>query len=192
MRVNQWLLFGHLIGVVVLFGAIAVENLTFVFMSRAKSVEDLRGATTFAPTLPVLFPVGAVLLLGFGIGLVAHSRRFEFGEAWIDISLGLVVVLMVLGPTVQGRRIDHITDAARSSGGGPIPADLAGRVRDPILRTSMLVSSWLAIGIVFLMARKPDWTAAWISVVIFGLIGVAESLLLSRLGSPSADGPALR
>jgi uncharacterized membrane protein len=192
MRGDQWLLFGHLVGVIVLFGAIALENGTLFFMLRSRTVEDLRGATTFARLLGRIFPVAVVLILGFGIGLVAHSHEFKFGEAWIDLGLGLLIVLTIVGPTVQGRRVEHIHAAVRAAPPGPLTADLVQKVRDPIMRTAMVVSTWLAIGIVFLMTRQPDWTGAWLTVVVFGLIGVGESMMLSRLGPPPAEGPALR
>src|SRR3954462_14893847 len=70
MRGDEWLLFGHLIGVIVLFGAVAIENATLVSVLRARTVDDLRGATTFVPLLSRLFPIAVVLILGFGIGLV--------------------------------------------------------------------------------------------------------------------------
>src|SRR4051794_10097336 len=143
MRADQWLLFGHLIGVLALFSAIALENAILVFMLRARTVEELRGATTFTPLLPRLFPVAVVLIVGFGLGLVGHSDEFKFGQAWIDLSLGLVIVLAIMGPTVQGRRNDHIAADARTAQAGPIPAPLAAKVQDPVLRIGVCLSSWL-------------------------------------------------
>jgi len=181
VRADQWLLFGHLIGVLTLFVAIALENLILVFTLRARTVEQLRSATIFEPLLPRLFPIGVVLILGFGIGLVAHSGEFKFGQAWIDLALGLVIVLTIMGPTVQGRRNDHIRAEARTAPNGPIPAGLAAKVRDPVLRTSVCISSWLAFSLVFLMARQPDWAGSWLTIVVFGLIGVSQSLVVSRV-----------
>jgi hypothetical protein len=191
MRADQWLLFGHLVGVLVLFSAIALENVILVFLLRARTVEGLRSATTFAPLLSRLFPIGVVLILGFGIGLVAHSDEFKFGQAWIDLGLGLLILLAIVGPTVQGRRTDHITAEARSAADGPVPAPLSAKVHDPVLRTAIFVSSWLAFGIVFLMTRQPDWAGSWITVVVFGLIGVSESLIVGRVTEPVEAGPTL-
>lgn len=191
MRVDQWLLFGHLLGVVVLFGAIAIENVTLVYTLRARTTEELRAATTFAPLLHGMFPAGAALLLGFGVAMVARSDQYKFGDAWIDLALGLLVVLAATGPLVQGRRTDAVAERARAAPAGPVPAELAARVRDPVLRTSSIVSSWLALGIVALMARKPDWTGAWLIVVAFGLIGVGASLVVGQVRPAAADEPAL-
>jgi uncharacterized membrane protein len=185
MHTQQWLLFGHLIGVVVLFGAIMLENVTVIAILRARDTEQMRSATTFARLLHGLFPVAVVLLLGFGIGMVAQADYFKFGEAWIDLSLGLLIVLAIAGPTVQGRRIDAIADAARE-GSGPLNADLAARVADPVLSVATFVSTWLALGIVFLMTRRPGWTGAWLAVVVFGAIGLVESVVVGRLGARAA------
>jgi hypothetical protein len=181
VHTTQWLLFGHLIGVIVLFGAIVLENITLVAILRARDTDQLRAATTFAPLLSRMFPVAVVLLIGFGLGMVGQSDEFEFGQAWIDLSFGLLIVLAIAGPTVQGRRTDAITAAARE-GSGPPSADLVARVNDPVLRVATLVSTWLALGIVFLMTRQPDWTGAWVALVVFGVIGLVASLLVARLG----------
>jgi uncharacterized membrane protein len=191
VRADQWLLFGHLVGVLTLFAAIALENVILVYLLRARTVEELRSATTFAPLLPRMFPIGVVLIVGFGIGLVAHSDEFRFGQAWIDLAFGLVIVLAVMSPTVHGRRTDRITADARSTSEGPIPEALAAKVRDPVLRTGVFVSSWLAFSIVLLMARQPDWPGSWIIIVVFGLIGVSESLIVGRMTTPVAAGPTL-
>ncbi|MFL6239991.1 MAG: hypothetical protein ACJ735_10935 [Actinomycetes bacterium] len=192
MRTDQWLLFGHLVGVIVLFGAVAVENISLIAILRARTTQDLRAATTFTPLLPRMFPAAVVLLLAFGVGLVAHSDEFKFGEAWIDLGFGVLILLAVIGPTVHGRRIDRIRTEARTAPDGPVPVELMTRVQDPVMRTSALVSTWLAIGIVLLMTRQPDWAGAWIVVVVFGLIGLSESMMLSRLGAAASDGPSLR
>ena len=190
MRGDQRLLFGHLIGVLTLFGAIAIENVTLFFMLRARTVEDLRGATTFAPLLARLFPAGVVLILAFGIGLVAHSDEFKFGQAWIDLSFGLLIVLAILGPLVQGRRMDATAHAARTAQGGPLPADLAAMATDPIMRTAAVTSSWLAIGIVFLMTRQPGWGGSWLTILVFGLVGLGMSMVLSQARPVEHEGPA--
>lgn len=49
----------------------------------------------------------------------------------------------------------------------------------------------LAVGIVALMSRKPDWTGAWLIVVVFVLIGVGASLLLGQVRPAAVDEPAL-
>jgi uncharacterized membrane protein len=192
VRADQWLLFGHLIGVLLLFGAIALENVTLFFMLRSRTVEELRAATTFARLLGRMFPIAVVLILGFGIGLVGHSDEFKWGEAWIDLGLGLLILLTIVGPTVQGRRVEHIYDEARAAQPGRLTAELSNKVRDPIMRAGMVISTWLAIGIVLLMTRQPDWAGAWLTVAVFALVGIGETMMLSRVGAPTADAPELR
>ena len=193
MRTQQWLLFGHVIGVIILFGAILLENLILIYALRARSYEQLRGATTFVPLLHRLFPAGALLILGFGIGMVAQSDAFKFGQAWIDLSLGLLILLAILGPTVQGRRIDTFSEAAQHGRSGPLTPELLAQVRDPVLRMATVGSTWLAVGILFLMARQPDWPGGWITVVVFGLVGIGVALALGRLGPASESSePPLR
>jgi len=175
----QWLLFFHLVGVVLLFGAIAVELLSLVATVRASTVEQVRAATVFEPVLPVLFPVSVVLIVVFGLWMVGKSDEFKFGFAWIDLALGLVIVLTVMGPTVQGRRMQAIREAART-GSGPLTAELAERINDPVLRFATTISAALAMSIVFLMAKQPGWGGSWTAVIVFGLVGVLASVLLTR------------
>lgn len=181
----QWLLFGHVIGVVLLFGAIAVELLTLVAVVRASTIEQVRAATVFEPVLPVMFPVSVVLVLGFGLWMVGKSDEFKFGFAWIDLALGLVILLTAVGPTVQGRRMKAIREAAMM-GSGPLTPELAQRINDPVLRVSTTTSAALAFGIVFLMAKQPGWGGAWGTVIVFGLAGVVASVLLTRF-APKAS-----
>jgi hypothetical protein len=60
-----------------------------------------------------------------------------------------------------------------------------------VLRTSALVSSWLAIGILFLMARQPDWTGSWLTVGVFGIIGLGASMIVGQLQPRAAEQPTL-
>src|SRR3954466_4541351 len=179
-------------GVLLLFGAIALENVTLFAMLRSRTVEDLRAATTFARLLGRMFPVAVVLILGFGIGLVAHSDEFEWGEAWIDLGFGVLILLTIVGPTVQGRRVEHIYAEARAAQPGPLTGELTNKVRDPVMRTGMVLSTWLAIGIVLLMTRQPDWAGAWLTVAVFALIGIGEAMILSGVGARAAEDRAPR
>jgi uncharacterized membrane protein len=111
--------------------------------------------------------------------MVAHDHEIKFGQGWVDLSLGLVILLTIVGAAVASPRTDKIVEAARG-GSGPVPPDLAAQVNHPVLRLSTLVPTWLAIGILFLMARQPGWAGSWLTVVVAGLIGLAEAVLVGR------------
>lgn len=191
MHTQQWLLFGHLIGVVMLFGAIALGVTSLVGVVRAGTIEQVRAATYFEPVLPRLFPASVVVILVFGFWMVGDSDEFKFGQAWIDLSLGLVIVLSVVGATVQGRRMAAIREAAADAS-GPLTADLAARINDPVLRTATLVSVALAVDILFLMSRQPGWVGAWVSVAVAAVAGVVAAGLLTRFSPTASAGPPSR
>ena len=177
----SWYLFFHLVGVAMLFAAIGIEIAVLFGVLRAASIEQVRAATYFEPILPKLFPISAGVLLVFGMLLVSKYKHdsADFGEPYVDLGLGLLVLLAILGAGVQGRRMEAIHEAAQE-GSGALTVDLAARINDPVLRFSTLISVAVAVDIVWLMTKKPEWGAAWLSLVIAVAVGAALAALVSQ------------
>ncbi|WP_194926631.1 hypothetical protein, partial [Catenulispora pinisilvae] len=75
--IDAWLLFGHVIGVVVLVAGIGLEVYAVTAASRATTVAELRLAVRAAHALPVLMPLATLLMTGCGLALVAHDPTFH-------------------------------------------------------------------------------------------------------------------
>ncbi|NUR25146.1 MAG: hypothetical protein HOV83_04740, partial [Catenulispora sp.] len=85
------LLFGHVLGVVVLVVGIGLEVYAVSAARRAATVAELRLAVRPARVLPALMPLSTLLMIGCGLSMVAHDARFRFGDAWVVASIGIVV-----------------------------------------------------------------------------------------------------
>src|SRR3954471_11375811 len=97
IMIDAWLLFGHVIGVVVLVAGIGLEVYAVAAANRAATVAELRLAIRPARVLPVLIPLATLLMTGCGLTLVAHDPDFRFGDAWVVAAIGIVVAVSVVG-----------------------------------------------------------------------------------------------
>jgi hypothetical protein len=128
MTVRSVTLFVHVVGMLVLFGGLTVEWLNV----------EMRA-------LPRYLGIGVGVILLTGIDLAA--RVGVFGLAWVRLSLGLMLVIGILG--------------------GPMTAMLRRRGSIRLLRASLRMRTAIALAIVYLMIGKPDLGES------LALIGVA-------------------
>lgn len=173
MTLYSLALFAHIIGVLGLFIAIGVESMSMIFLRRARTVAQVRewaGATT---AMDKVHPVATLLILGGGLYMTVAV--WGWSTAWIDLSLLVVLALSVLGPLVNGRRFRAIHAAAEAAPAGSVPAELARRIEDPVLWTSLCTMSGIAVGIVALMTFKPALGGTVVILAVAGALGLALS-----------------
>ena len=91
--------------------------------------------------------------------------------------------MAVLGPTLQGRRLNALYAAAAAPEGPATPA-LQHKMQDRVLWASALAMGGTMLGIVALMTLKPDWIEAIAIIVVAALLGLMAGLALAR-PSPS-------
>jgi hypothetical protein len=87
--------------------------------------------------------------------------------------------MSVVGPTVNGRRLEAIGRAAFSAAPGAIPPDLVRQIHDPLLLASIHTSAALGFGVVFLKTTRPDLAGALAALAVAAAMG----LMSTRLGS---------
>ncbi|GAA2059495.1 hypothetical protein GCM10009839_82380 [Catenulispora yoronensis] len=177
--VDALLLFGHVIGVVVLVAGIGLEVYSVAAASRATTVAELRLAVRPARVLPVMMPLATLLMTGCGLALVAHDPRFRFGDAWVVASIGIVVAISVVGGGFSGRPATRLLDAADAAPAGPLPPHLAALVHDPILLASARITAIAAVWAIWLMSVRPHAAGTMLSLgaaALLSLIAVAGAL----------------
>lgn len=179
-------LFAHILGVLGLFLAMGLELTCMLRLRRAQSVEQFREWTSLSRLLDRVFPITTLLLLAGGVSMVIISWGWTTG--WIDVSLVVVVLASVLGPTVNGRRLGAIHAEAASAPVGPAPTTLTDKIQDPVLWSSVLAMVASAIGVVVLMTFKPGWVGALVIIVVAILVGLIAGF---SLGQPR-QAPAAR
>jgi hypothetical protein len=99
-------------------------------------------------------------------GLYMTFTAWGWGQAWIDLSLGVLIVLGVLGPAINGRRLQAIHLAVEAAPDGEVPASLQQRISDPVLRAYALIPGFLLLGVVGLMTLKPDWIGSGVVLAV--------------------------
>jgi hypothetical protein len=181
-------LFIHILGALGLFMALAVEVASMIGARSASTVEAVRMWSSTSKPLAIIFPVASLLILGAGLAMTLGA--WGWSHAWIDLSLGLLILLSIAGAAFNGTHAKRIAERAAAPGHGAIPPDLRHELNDPLHWTSVISMATLAVGIVFLMVNKPDLLGSVITLVVALLVGVVLAQVLVRSGQvrvPSQD-----
>jgi hypothetical protein len=151
---RSWLLFGHLVGVVLVVGASLAQVLAGSVMLRATTVVELRTLQrVVAPSGP-LGGIGMLLLLATGLTMAA--RDWSFTDGWIATSIGLLAVAIIaslLLVTPRSRRLREALAGAAPTGAAP--AEVTDAARDRVLYVAQRVLLVVQFEIVALMVLKP-------------------------------------
>src|SRR5947209_17426025 len=97
-------LFVHILGVVLLVGAVTTNLVATLRAQRATTVAQIASVT--AVTRRIDLVIGPAMLLILGPGLYMVSRGGDDGgihwtSGWVDVALAVFLVMAVLGPTVE-------------------------------------------------------------------------------------------
>jgi uncharacterized membrane protein len=151
----HWLLFFHLAGAICFFAGAAVAGTLQIGAMRRERPSEILLLLRRTRAGVVLVGVGALLTLGFGIGL-AEQLGFGFRPTWVQASLGLWAAAMAVGG-IGGRTARHArerAEAAVAAGDRPDPELQALVAHRPSLLLSYL-STGLLVAILVLMVWRP-------------------------------------
>jgi hypothetical protein len=149
------LLFFHLLGAVLFFaGAAVVGTLQFAAIRRERPSE-VYALLRLAPAGAALVGTGALLTLGFGIGLAEHEG-VGFSPAWIQAALGLWVAAMVVGGYGgrTARHARHLAAQLAAEGDAPSP-ELRSLVAARVPLWASYASGLMLFAILALMVWQP-------------------------------------
>jgi hypothetical protein len=180
----QIALFLHILGVICLMGGHTLIHASLEVMRRVQQVERVRDWIAIAAGLDRFMPLFtlAVLLPGIYMAWTAWG----WATPWIDASLALFLVMMILGPVLLGRRFATLHPLVKATPPGTIPASLAARMRDRALWTIENTFTSLLLAILLLMTVKPNLPGTVI-VVSIGLIAGLLSTVRTRQVAPPAS-----
>lgn len=168
-----WLLFGHLLGVVLLVTGWGIYVAAVEGCRRVQTVAQLRTLAGLAAAGERILAGGGLLLIGFGLALVA--KFYSFSQPWIVAALGLLAVQGFLGAAIVGPRTHRLRAALTTAGDGPSTDMLAARARDRVLHVANRGSIPLLIAIEFLMTVKPAIDDIVLSLVVVAVVAAALS-----------------
>ena len=179
-----FVLFLHLLGVATIFIAMAFEFSCLIRAVSAPDVSSLRIALLNAPVIERLIPIAIVMLVGPGLYLLSQGgesgQEFSWGTGWIDVALGVVGVLLVIGPAINGARTKALHAAAEQARGETIDARIDAMRHDPLLHHAIWFSAFEAITLVFLMSNKPGLGQAVTVAVVAAVVSIVPATLSRR------------
>lgn len=173
-------LFLHVVGVVTLVSGLALSLIGMARAQRATDVRALRAALGLSPLTERLIPPALALILLPGLYMASRhggDGGIRWSSGWLDVAMGLFVVMAALGPTVEGRRIGALRLAAEEAPDGPLTAEIDAARRDPVLTHVGTLGACSIIAFLFLMTTKPALGGALATV----LVAAAVSVVLGRL-----------
>jgi hypothetical protein len=165
-------LFVHVLGVVMLFVAMGLQQRGLAQVRSAGSLEHLRLWLGLVRSSQRIYGPAIVLLLAGGLFMA--GKAWSFTTPWIVVALVGLGAMIVLGILVVGRRFGAIETAASAAGEGPVPPDVARRIAEPGPWVCLFALNGVAVGILWLMTNKPGWAVS--VAVVAGLAAVAGAI----------------
>ncbi len=178
MALYSYMLLFHIVGVLGLFISISLEVAISFRLRAAQTTTQVREWLAVNRVIEKTLPISALLILASGLFMLFTT--WGWSQAWIDISLSLLIVLGILGPVINGPRMKAIQTAAALAPEGKIPAELQKHISDPVLRVYALIPGFIALGAVSLMTLKLDWISSGAVMIIALVVGIVSGQLARR------------
>lgn len=178
-------LFLHIVGAMGIFIALGLEWTGLRQIRSAMAPEQVRG------WMGILKSVRRV---GFASMLTAVITGFYMmvtewgGVAWIYVSLGALVLLIVFSMALSGPRMAALGQALPTEK-APLSQTFHSLANHPFLWISIQTRVAIALGIVFLKTTKPDLGGSLITIGVAIVLGLVSALPMPRRES-AQEGPA--
>lgn len=102
------------------FAMVTAAGLFLAIALALRSERHSAAAMRFVPVAGILWPLGGLLAIVFGVWLALHESQYSLGDGWIITA----IVLWVIGSAIGGRLGAGYRKLA-SAGAAPDPATLA-------------------------------------------------------------------
>ncbi len=191
MNIYSIALFVHVVGAIGYCLGIGVWLFVLVGLGRAQRVEQVRALIHLNNLSGPFSGISALLLLATGLYMALTAWGGLSG--WILVAL---ISLLLMFPTsaalIVPRRRALVDKMAREAPEGPLSEALKQRIYDPVLLAVLLTVAALLLGLIFLMTTKPDVVGSLIVMAVALLIGLASSVLVSRMRRTPRQGAAAK
>jgi hypothetical protein len=177
--VYKIVLFAHIIGALSLFVGVAGIVIGMYGMRKSQTVKQFREWSWLATTTDKAMPFIALLIIVPGCYLVFTSWGWH--TAWADVALVTFVALVALGPIFIGPRLARLEKLVKASPQDAVVSpELRTAILDPLLWVTVCVFAAVTLGIVFLMAVKPDIVGALLVIGVCIVLGLVVALPAAR------------
>lgn len=158
-------LFIHIVGALGMFAAIGIEWLVLTSMRRAENISTVKQWFSIMSKLGKLHGPSGISILVSGIYMTIDVWGFQ---DWISATFALLILMMIFGMVVSGRRFRRIGKEVMKS--EKLNAEIKEKLNNQFLLYSIALRTAAALEIILLMTVKPNLFGAFISsfVVIAG------------------------
>ena len=161
------ILYLHIVGAITLFSGLIAALVAMLRMERA-SGETRSELASMARAMSVMATGGGGLALLFGLYMVFTESEYNFGDAWIDNSLALMLIMLPVIYLVMVPRLRAVADGGGVTG-------------DPVLWITATTMLGASFGIEYLMVSKPLAHGSDDGVLLlFLLLGAGAGWLRTR------------
>lgn len=169
-------LFLHIVGALGFFLTLGLEWTILRQIRNATTSEQVRAWMSLSTGTRRLGMASmlTIVIAGFYLTAVAWGH-----VAWITVTLGAIVLLMVLLATLTRPRMAAIGQAMTAEK-GRVSYTLQNLANDPLLWISIHTRVAIALGIVFLMTVKPGLGGSLLAIGVAIVLGLALSLPMMR------------
>ncbi len=154
----NFVLFLHLVGVVLLVGAVTTTLVATLRAQTARSVPELRSLTAVTERIEVVMIPAMILIIGPGLYMVSRhggGGSIPWSAGWVGTALVVAVMLAVIGSTVEARYAQRLRDAIASESDELPQDDLREVQRASIPIFMSFFGGSQIVALLFLMTIKP-------------------------------------
>ena len=179
MTLYSIILFLHVAAVLGLFASLSFEFLSLSRLRQASDLGEVRRWIDPVPGVPLVAMTSILIVLFSGIYLAVRMSAFDL--AWPKIAIAALLLMAPFG-ALTGRRMRAIRRGSVEA--TTMKPELLRRLQDPFLKVSLGIRITVFLGIVLLMAAKPElWQS--IGIVVCSLVlGLLLSFLAWRQTEP--------
>jgi hypothetical protein len=175
MSLYAFVLFLHVAAVLALFVCLSFEALSLVRLRRALTLAEARLWIDPVPRLPLW--TGSSALVVFVSGIYLARRMSAFGQAWIGLTMIALLLIAPLG-ALTSKRMRAIRQAVANA--RTMEPELFSRLDDALLKISLGLRIFIFLGIVLLMAAKPELLQSVSIVASSVLLGLFSPIVFWR------------
>jgi len=169
-------LFLHIVGALGFFVALGLEWTGLRQIRSAMTPEQVRG---WMGILKSVRKVGFASMLTTVISGFYMVATHWGGVAWVIVSLGALVLVIMLSVALTGPQMAVIGKALATEK-VPVSQTFHSLANHPLLWISIQTRVAIALGIVFLKTAKPDLSGSLITIGVAIVLGLASALHMPR------------
>lgn len=167
-------LFIHVMGALTLFIAVGLNFASMLRMRQARTTAQLAEWARLGLLAGRIVPVAILFISGGAIYMVTVAWGWQ--TAWVDVVLATFIGHAIVVQAIENPRLGKLHKGALRAPDGPTPLDLHLLANDGLMWTADLTVTTTAIGMIFLMAVKPDLVVSLVTIGVTLLAGLALSM----------------